>query len=88
MLKPIHRNENNPTSSNKIFKKSIKQENKNHNSVQSPELKSPSINRMSIFQSSSKNTPSTDQTYRYQLLSAESNTIILKKIRTIPVLFY
>jgi hypothetical protein len=87
MLKPFLKYQNNQTSFNKAPNKSTKQEN-SQTSIQLSKFIPTHSDKISIFDSSSIHTPTTDQQTKYQLLSAENNTILLKKLKSIPVHCY
>mgnify|MGYP007031247268 CR=1 FL=1 len=84
MLKPMHENENKPTSHSKIKKHTQKQENKSQNIHKTSNGIIPPKEK-TIYQTSSKNKSDNDHSYRYQLLSSENNLIVLKKIKSFPV---
>ncbi len=87
MLKPINENTNRLISLSRPPRKISKQENKRRKGSKSSKSIDPVGDRKPIFQSTSK-IVNNEHSFKYQLLSAENNTIVLKKIKSIPVYNY
>jgi hypothetical protein len=86
MLKPIIENKNRQISLSRPPKKISKQENQPQKGSKPSKSKDTIRDRKPIFQSTSKNL-NNEHSFKYQLLSAENNIIVLKKIKSIPVFY-
>ena len=79
MLKPINENKNRPTSLNRPPRKISKQENHPRKGSKTSKSKHPIRDRKPIFQYTSK-IVNNEHSFKYKLLSAENNIILIKKI--------